>query len=320
MLTKTNPAVACSRSIRQFTGLRPQSPRVRGSLSAPSARSSVLRCLSSTRPSPSAAAADPSTPATTVHSILDHALSHHVPRLGFTRSALVSSLSDLDLSSSALGMFPRTNYAGREGSPELVEEFWKACKQDLAGEVEADKKGFASNPKVQTVNGRVPSYSVRQWPSTGWDAMSLGERVRAVTLVRLGMTTKVGQHWADAIATMALPHNLPYAVQHLAETADEIWWLAGCRSTDLSWYLRRASLSLALSSSEIHLTQDPSLVAPSETLSSVPFSTTFDFLCGRLDELEWLKDLGEEAGKRIEFGVRSARGVVEAQTGWGRWV
>ncbi|KAJ3340848.1 Ubiquinone biosynthesis protein coq9, mitochondrial [Gonapodya sp. JEL0774] len=218
-------------------------------------------------------------------------------------------------------MFPRTCYAGREGSPELIEEFWEQCREGLVGQLSAEQEAFSEEPKSMTVDGRIPSYVVRPWPAGGWDAMSLGERVMALSIARIGMTTAVAQHWAEAAATMALPQNLPYAVKHLAETADEVWWLAGCRSTDLSWYLRRASISLALSSSEVYLTRDLSLsLSNGISDSSIPFASTYDFLCDRLNELEWLKGVGEDFGNRVEFGMKSVKGVVEAQTGFGRWV
>lgn len=50
------------------------------------------------------------------------------------------------------------------------------------------------------------------------------------------------QHAQQAMALGALPQNALSTAQHLGVMADEIWYLAGDRSTDLQWYSRRGLL------------------------------------------------------------------------------
>jgi ubiquinone biosynthesis protein COQ9 len=47
---------------------------------------------------------------------------------------------------------------------------------------------------------------------------------------------------------MALPENVGSSVRELARLADEMWYLAGDRSVDFSWYTKRATLSTVYAS------------------------------------------------------------------------
>lgn len=47
---------------------------------------------------------------------------------------------------------------------------------------------------------------------------------------------------------MSLPENVGSSVAELARLSDEIWFLAGDRSVDFSWYTKRATLSAVYAS------------------------------------------------------------------------
>lgn len=47
---------------------------------------------------------------------------------------------------------------------------------------------------------------------------------------------------------MALPENVGSSLRELARLADEMWFLAGDRSVDFSWYTKRATLSTVYAS------------------------------------------------------------------------
>jgi ubiquinone biosynthesis protein COQ9 len=47
---------------------------------------------------------------------------------------------------------------------------------------------------------------------------------------------------------MSLPQNVRSSVAELARLADEMWYLAGDRSVDFSWYTKRATLSAVYAS------------------------------------------------------------------------
>lgn len=47
---------------------------------------------------------------------------------------------------------------------------------------------------------------------------------------------------------MSLPQNIGSSIAELARLADEMWYLAGDRSVDFSWYTKRATLSAVYAS------------------------------------------------------------------------
>ena len=47
---------------------------------------------------------------------------------------------------------------------------------------------------------------------------------------------------------MGLPENVASSMGELARLADEMWFLAGDRSVDFSWYTKRATLSAVYAS------------------------------------------------------------------------
>lgn len=89
---------------------------------------------------------------------------------------------------------------------------------------------------------------------------------------------------------MAQPSYVPASIAELARLADEMWFLAGDKSVDASWYTKRASLSAIYSSSEVFMTQD----------TSANFIETEQFLDARLKDVMqiggFLGAFGEWAG------------------------
>jgi ubiquinone biosynthesis protein COQ9 len=71
---------------------------------------------------------------------------------------------------------------------------------------------------------------------------------------------------------MAMPQNMPNTMQQLGELVDEMWFLAGDKSTDLNWYTKRMLLSGVYTSTEMFMTQD----------QSEGYKATFEFLDRRL--------------------------------------
>ena len=48
---------------------------------------------------------------------------------------------------------------------------------------------------------------------------------------------------------MSLPENVASSMGELARLVDEMWFLAGDKSVDFSWYTKRATLSAVYASS-----------------------------------------------------------------------
>ena len=67
--------------------------------------------------------------------------------------------------------------------------------------------------------------------------------VRAAIRVRLERNAPHREAIRRAAARLSLPHNAPVALRSLYRTVDAIWLLANDRSTDFSYYTKRATLA-----------------------------------------------------------------------------
>lgn len=82
---------------------------------------------------------------------------------------------------------------------------------------------------------------------------------------------------------MSLLGNIPASLQELHALSDEIWYLAGDRTVDFSWYTKRASLATVYATSEIYMTTD----------TSTDFTASEEFVDRRLNEA---KNVGSKVG------------------------
>jgi ubiquinone biosynthesis protein COQ9 len=69
--------------------------------------------------------------------------------------------------------------------------------------------------------------------------MRVNARIKAGVRARLEYMIPYLTVWPQAMALGALPQNLMETARNLGIMADEIWWHAGDRSTDMNWYSRR---------------------------------------------------------------------------------
>jgi ubiquinone biosynthesis protein COQ9 len=94
----------------------------------------------------------------------------------------------------------------------------------------------------------------------GSDMASLtpNERVKVGVQARLAFLGQFGTSWAQAMALGATPASLPTTLQLLGSAADEVWYWAGDRSTDLNWYTRRGLLVGVISATEVAMLADRS--------------------------------------------------------------
>lgn len=102
-------------------------------------------------------------------------------------------------------MFPR-------GEIELVEHFITKCNNELPQKLYDSK--------------------VEELKTTA--------RVRLAIKTRLEMQIPYISTWSRAMALGALPNNLPNTLKNIALLMDDIWFIAGDKSTDLNWYSKRA--------------------------------------------------------------------------------
>jgi ubiquinone biosynthesis protein COQ9 len=143
-----------------------------------------------------------------------------VPKYGWTRFSLEEACKLLDLPPTAHGLFPR-------GEVDLIAHF-------------VDTSNAALAAKAGPMN----------------ESESMRDRLKRVTRERLAMVLPFEQSWSQALKTLALPSNALVGAQLLHSISDEILHVSGDQSTDLSWYSKRAGLSLAYAAAELHLLTD----------------------------------------------------------------
>lgn len=96
---------------------------------------------------------------------------------------------------------------------------------------------------------------------------------------------------------MAQPSYVSTSLAELARLVDEIWYLAGDKSVDSSWYTKRASLSAIYSATEIFMTQD----------RSKNFTETEQFLDARLEDV---MKIGGFLGTMSEWADYTAHSTI----------
>jgi len=73
--------------------------------------------------------------------------------------------------------------------------------------------------------------------------LRLSQRVRAIVALRLEQSRPHREAVRRALAVLMLPGRLRFAFPITARTIDTIWYAAGDRSADVSWYTKRLILA-----------------------------------------------------------------------------
>lgn len=131
----------------------------------------------------------------------------------------------------------------------------------------------------------------------GLESMSANERIKEGIKARLLYLAPFQSMLPQAFALSILPENAPYAAQAGAIMADELWYHAGDRSTDMTWYTRRSLLLGVYAATELYFLTD----------RSEGFQDTWDFLDRRLDEVS---QLGRSAGDVASVAQAAGSGVL----------
>ncbi|DBA04023.1 TPA: hypothetical protein N0F65_009370 [Lagenidium giganteum] len=206
--------------------------------------------------------------------ILESAL-NNVALHGWTIEALAAGAQNAGYPSVAHGMFPR-------GAIELVDYFM-------------DKNNEALRQKL-IENTDLPQ------------SMSVTDRLKFGVRTRLELVAPVVSSWPQAMALGALPENASSTMQRLGSLVDEIWYFAGDKSTDASWYTKRAVLLGIYASTELFMLSD----------QSPNFQETWAFLDRRVDETIALGEVPQTAGDvvgMVGLGVQSLFSAVTSLAG-----
>lgn len=89
------------------------------------------------------------------------------------------------------------------------------------------------------------------------------------------------EKWPQAMVLGIKHPNLFPTLNKISEISDEIWYQAGDRSLDASWYTKRGLLTKTYIATELFMIQD----------KSPDFEDTWDFLDRRLDEMFQVLDI-----------------------------
>ncbi|KAI5061006.1 hypothetical protein GOP47_0023511 [Adiantum capillus-veneris] len=149
----------------------------------------------------------------------------HVPKLGWSESALVAGARDVGLSPAIVGVFPRKEAA-------LVEFFMDESLHNLLDYIESHEDELAS--------------------------MLLQERLAKLVQCRLEMQAPLISRWAQALSIQANPANVPASFKQRAVLVDDIWHAVGDHSSDVDWYAKRTILGGLYTATELYMLTDHS--------------------------------------------------------------
>ena len=169
---------------------------------------------------------------------LIEAMLPNVPFDGWSRLALRSAARRVGLSAGeALALFPN-------GAGELVACFSRWVDLRMLDRLEA----------------------------TNLEPMRISERVALAIATRLEILAPWREAVRRALAVLALPQHAPLGLRLLYQTVDAIWYAAGDRATDFSFYTKRSTLAAIYAATLLYWLGD----------SSPDFADTRAFLDRRL--------------------------------------
>ncbi|KMQ97454.1 ubiquinone biosynthesis protein mitochondrial [Lasius niger] len=154
-----------------------------------------------------------------------------VPDMGWSKQAISAGAESIGYPGVIHGLFPN-------GGADLVQYFYSMCNRELNQMLEKETLAIEADPSSP---GKTPEQQVRDSVET-----------------RLRMVIPYKKTWAQAIAIMTLPPNVPTALANLLTLVDDICYYAGDRSVDINWYARRMILATIYKATELYMLQDTS--------------------------------------------------------------
>lgn len=129
----------------------------------------------------------------------------------------------------------------------------------------------------------------------------LRDRVAAAVRTRIEVLNPHKEAARRAAAFLALPHNTPLGAKLMMRTVDALWRAAGDKSSDFSWYTKRAILAAVYGSTLAYWLTD----------SSDGNSGTWTFLGHRIDDVMQFEKFRSSAMKAVDslpdpFGILKA--------------
>jgi ubiquinone biosynthesis protein COQ9 len=143
------------------------------------------------------------------------------------------------------------------------------------------------------------------------DGLRMHERVMLAVELRLHELMPHREAVRRGLSFLALPVNAPLGAKLLYRTVDDIWYAAGDRAADFSFYTKRGLLAGVVASTTLYWLDD----------GSEDFVATHHFLERRIADvmrLHGARRRVEGAGGRFPNPFRIVRDVVEKRYGSGR--
>ncbi|RHZ76048.1 hypothetical protein Glove_208g33 [Diversispora epigaea] len=206
-------------------------------------------------------------PPTSIPSKILQASLQFVPKYGWSIESLSHGANSLGFPSVSHGLFPR-------GGIDLIDYFLEDSRRKMVSELNNKMDGL-----------RVP------------------QKIRLACETRLNFTKPYIKKWPEALALMAEPKYIPISFKHLAKLVDDMWYLAGDKSSDMNWYTKRGNLAIIYSSTELYMCQD---ISPD-------YSGTLQFLDRRLQDIATFGKTINEINIFAEYVSRSFMGILASK-------
>ena len=136
------------------------------------------------------------------------------------------------------------------------------------------------------------------------ETLKIRERIALGVRTRLDILTPHREAVRRMLAFLALPANLPLAARLLYRTTDAIWFAAGDRATDFSFYTKRGLLAGVYASTSLYWLDD----------KSKDLDATSAFLDRRIDEVMRIPKLRARIKESAPNPLRALRRLRRSTT------
>src|SRR5438034_2495700 len=123
------------------------------------------------------------------------------------------------------------------------------------------------------------------------DPLRIPERIALAIAIRLEIVAPWREAVRRALSLLTLPQHMPLALRLLFQTVDDVWWAAGDRATDFSFYTKRLTLAGIHTATVLYWLED----------RSEDFADTRAFLERRLAGVARVGRVRQQLGMAVEL-------------------
>jgi len=131
----------------------------------------------------------------------------------------------------------------------------------------------------------------------GWEGMSVPARITAALKARIMVNNQHREALRRTLSWLALPLNVPLAVQASLRTVNAMWYAAGDTATDWNYYSKRGLLTTVYSATVLYWLSDTAD-------EDGDYPQTWDFLNRRLGDLGQVSRVAEKVKSEIKSKVK----------------